>query len=355
MLYACEFTGVAFVLFVGASAVALLWGAGSPLPAIDAPILRRFLTGTMFAAAVLAVVYSPIGQRSGGHLNPAMTVGFWALGRVRGRDVLPYVAAQTAGAFAGVALAAALFPELMRSVQYAATLPGDGYTWRSALPVEIVSTFALAFLVFVCVNTPRVAARTGLIAGAFLVTLFTFEMPVTATSVNPARSLAPAVLFPVLRDAWLYILGPIAGATLAAAAYRARWGASAVCAKLYHTEKYPCPFQCGYRLVRAGEVVMTEGDVGTEAYVLDRGALRVTRQGILLAELGPGSWVGEMSLLLGEPRSATVTALTDAQLRRVTPQSFARLLSEDPARTQELLRQLASRVKEASAQVARGN
>jgi hypothetical protein len=173
-------------------------------------------------------------------------------------------------------------------------------------------------------------------------------------SVNPARSLAPAVLFPVWRDQWLYIVGPCAGALLAAIVYRGQFGEATVCAKLYHTEKYPCPFDCGYRLVRAGDIVMQEGEAGDEAYVLDRGSLRVTREGALLAELGPGSWVGEMSLLLDEPRSATVTAITDAQLRRVTKQSFVRLLSQDPERTQELLRQLARRVKDSSAQLARG-
>lgn len=342
------------MLFFGVSAVAVMWGDGSPIPAIEPPILRRFLTGLLFAGGATAVVYSPLGQRSGGHINPAVTLAFWTLGKVPGRDVLPYITAQVAGAFAGVALAALLWGDLARSVQYAVTLPGDGWTWVGALVAETASTFALAFLIFVCVNKPRIASRTGLIAGSLVVMLVTIEAPVSGTSVNPARSLAPAVLFPVLRDQWLYLLGPIAGALLAALTYRRRWGQGTVCAKLYHTEKYPCPFDCGYRLVRAGGVVMSEGETGDEAYVLDRGTLRVTRDGALLAELGPGSWVGEMSLLLDEPRSATVTALTDVQLRRVTRDSFARLLAQDPNRTQELLRQLARRVKESSAQLARG-
>lgn len=90
------------------------------------------------------------------------------------------------------------------------------------------------------------------------------------------------------------------------------------------------------------------------AYLVERGELRVTRDGLTLAELGPGAWVGEMSLLLDEPRSATVTALTGVQLRRITKESFGRLLAEDPARTQELLRQLAARVRESNRQLAGG-
>ena len=341
------------MLCIGASAVALMWGAGSPVPVLEPPLLRRFVTGVLFAGGATAVVYSPLGQRSGAHINPAVTLAFWMLGKVPGRDVAPYIGAQVSGAFLGVGVAALLFPDLMRSVQYAATAPGEGWTWAGALAAEIICTFLLVFLIFVCVNKPSVAARTGLIAGSLVVAMVTIEAPISGMSVNPARSLAPATFVPIFRDQWLYIVGPIAGALLAALVYRRRLGESTVCAKLYHTEKYPCPFQCGYRLVHAGDVVMTEGEVGTEAYVLDRGALRVTREGALLAELGPGSWVGEMSLLLDEPRSATVTATTDAQLRRVTKDSFARLLAQDPARTQDLLRQLARRVKDSSAHVAR--
>jgi aquaporin Z len=352
LVYACEFAGTAVMLFVGVAAVALMWGAGSPIPAVENAALRRFLTGLLFAGGATAVVYSPLGQISGAHINPAVTLAFWWLGKVPGRDVLPYIAAQTAGAFAGVALAALAFGDLARSVQLAATVPGEGWTWAGALAAESASTFALVFLIFVCVNKPALAARTGLIAGALVVLLVTIEAPISGTSVNPARSLAPAALFPVFRDQWLYIVGPIAGGWLAAVAYRREWGQSTVCAKLYHTAKYPCPFDCGYRLVHAGEVVMAEGERGDEAYLVERGQLRVTRDRALLAELGPGAWVGEMSLLLDEPRSATVTAVTDVQLRRVTKDSFARLLSADPERTQELLRQLARRVKESSAQLA---
>lgn len=353
LIYAAEFVGTAVMLFIGVSAVALMWGAGSPLPAIEPPILRRFLTGLLFAGGATLVVYSPLGQRSGGHINPAVTLAFWLLGKVPARDVLPYIAAQVAGAIAGVALAALVLGDLARSVQYAATAPGDGWTWGSALIAEAVATFALVFLIFVCVNKPSVAARTGIFAGLLVVALVTVEAPISGTSVNPARSAAPALLVPLVRDQWIYVVGPIAGAILAAIAYRGRWGETTVCAKLYHTAKYPCPFEtCGYRLLRAGDVVMHEGETGDEAYLLERGMLRVTREGALLAELKPGSWVGEMSLLLDEPRSATVTAVTEVQLRRVTRESFARLLVEDPARTQDLLRQLAGRIREANKQLA---
>jgi aquaporin Z len=352
-LYACEFLGTAVMLFVGVSAVALLWGSGSPIAPIENEVLRRFVTGLLFAGGATAVVYSPLGQKSGGHINPAVTLAFWRLGKFPARHVVPYVLAQIAGAIAGVAAAVAALGDLVGRVQYAATAPGQGWTWMGALTAEVICTFALVFLIFVCVNKPAVAARTGLLAGALVVLLVTIEAPISGTSVNPARSAAPALFVPLVRDQWIYVAGPFAGALLAVDVYRRKRGGSTVCAKLYHTAAYPCPFEtCGYRIAKAGEVVMREGETGTEAYLVERGALRVTRDGVTLADLERGDWVGEMSLLLDEPRSATVRAVTETQLRRVTKESFGRVLADDPGRTQELLRQLARRVRETSERVA---
>jgi fumarate reductase subunit D len=258
------------------------------------------------------------------------------------------------GALAGTVAAGLAWRELTPAVQYAATTPGDGYPAWGALVAETAITFLLVFTIFVCVNLPRVAPRTGLIAGALVAVLVMIEAPVSGTSLNPARTLGPAIVVPLYRDVWLYVVGPCLGALLAVAAYSRQWGRTTVCAKLYHTEKYPCPFdQCGYRLAAAGETVMREGEPGDEAYVVERGALDVQRgSGMSLARLGPGDWVGEMSLLLDEPRSATVVAASDVQLRRVTKQDFGRVLAHDPERTEELLRQLARRVKESSDRVA---
>jgi hypothetical protein len=213
------------------------------------------------------------------------------------------------------------------------------------------------FLIFVCVNKPRIAPKTGIIAGSLVAFLVMVEAPMTGTSLNPARTLGPAVLAPNYTALWVYFAGPIAGALLAVAAFTGQWGKKTVCAKLYHTEKYPCPFDsCDYRLVKAGETVMTEGEPSTEAYVVERGHLDVRRgaatDAVALARLGPGDWVGEMGLLLDEPRSATVVAATDAQLRRVTKHDMGHVLTEDPPRTEELLRQLARRVKAANERVA---
>jgi aquaporin Z len=99
--YVCEFAGTAIMLFIGVSAVAFMWAPGSPVPAVHSPMLRRLLTGVLFGAGATAVVYSPLGQISGGHINPAVTVAFWRMGKVPTRDALMYIAAQFLGAFVG--------------------------------------------------------------------------------------------------------------------------------------------------------------------------------------------------------------------------------------------------------------
>ena len=351
--YLSEFAGTAIMLFIGVSAVAFMWGPGSPVPVVPNGALRRLLTGILFAGGATAVVYSPLGQISGGHINPAVTLAFWRLGKVSARDAVIYVVMQFAGAFVGAYAAGVAWGGLTRGVQYAATVPGEGYTWAGALAAETAITFLLVFLIFVCVNKPKVAPRTGLLAGSLVALLVMIEAPVTGTSLNPARTLGPAVLAPNYTGLWIYFAGPAAGALIAVAAFTGQWGKQTVCAKLYHTEKYPCPFdQCSYRLVTAGETVMKEGDPGAEAYVVERGLLDVRRGDASLARLGPGDWVGEMALLLDEPRSATVTAATDAQLRRVTRHDMGHVLAEDPRRTEELLRQLARRVKAVNERVA---
>ena len=357
--YLSEFAGTAIVLFIGVSAVAFMWGPGSPVPVVPNGALRRLLTGILFAGGATAVVYSPLGQMSGGHINPAVTLAFWRLGKVPTRDAVLYVVMQFLGAFVGAYAAGVAWGHLTVGVQYAATVPGDGYNSAGALAAETVITFLLVFLIFVCLNKPRIAPRTGLLAGSLVALLVMIEAPITGTSLNPARTLGPAVLSGNYRALWVYFAGPVAGALIAVAAFSGQWGKQTVCAKLYHTEKYPCPFDsCSYRLVKAGEALMTEGEPAGDAYVVERGRLDVRRgaglDGVELAHLGPGDWVGEISLLLDEPRSATVIAATDAQLRRVTKHDLGHVLTEDPQRTQELLRQLARRLKAASDRAARG-
>jgi len=273
------------------------------------------------------------------------------MGKVPARDAVIYMVSQFAGALVGAYGAGLAWGPLTAGVHYAATVPGEGFSVAGAFAGEILITFLVVFTIFVCLNKPRLAAVTGLVVFALRAVLGVIEAPVSGASLNPARTLGPALLAPSYTALWVYFAGPAIGALVAVAAYRGKWGRATVCAKLYHTEKYACPFEtCSYRLAKAGETVMRAGELGSEMYLVDRGTLDVrlpeaSSDGMLVAKLGPGDWVGELSLILDEPRSATVIAATDAQLRRFTKHDLGHILTEDPDRTLELVRQLARRVK----------
>lgn len=357
--YFAEFLGTALMMVIGIGAVTLMWATQSPMrELIPSDDLRRLLTGMMFAGGATLVVLSRLGQRSGGHLNPAVTLAFWWKGQIKSSDAICYAIAQTLGAVAGVMLVARAGGEWATSVQLGITEPGSGYTATSAFVAEIVITFLLVFLIFYCVASERLANKTPYIAGSLVALLVFVEAPVSGTSLNPARSFAPALLTMNFSANWIYWAAPVLGALLAVLAFgelfpeKRRKG----CAKLYHTERYRCIFSnCDYTLVPAGTKLFDEGEAAERAYVIERGELEIRRsengKEVVLAKLGPGEWVGEMALLLNLPRSATVIATTDAQLRAVTQENFAHVIEEHPEETLRLLKQVAKRLHETDRRV----
>lgn len=171
--------------------------------------------GGTAAAAGLAVflLIQAFGPISGSHLNPAVTVGFWAAGRMPGRLVLPYALAQVGGALAGSGLLRLLAPA---GSMLGATRPAHGAA--EALAVEAILTF---WLVLVVLRVAHGSREQGLLAGLAIGATVGLEAlvagPLTGASMNPARSLAPALLNGQLAGIWLYVAGPLAGALLAVA------------------------------------------------------------------------------------------------------------------------------------------
>ena len=357
--YLSELVGTAIMMAIGVGAITLFWAPGSPVPRIDPERLRLLATGLIFAGGATLVVYSPLGRMSGGHLNPAVTCAFWRLGRINSRDAVVYVIAQTIGAVAGVAAVRLVAGDLGTSVELGMTRPGVGVSPFAASVFEIAITFALMFLILAFLNKPTLAPRTGIAAGSLVALLVMLEAPLTGTSLNPARSLAPALLMQRLDGVWIYLVAPPIGALLAAAAWRGRWGSrqALICAKLYHAGPSPCQFAtCPYVTLRAGDVVIRENEPGDTAYVIEAGEVEVRRRAqpsdMILGRLGPGQWFGEMSVLLGEPRSATIVAITDGRARRLTREAFEQALADDPAHALALMRQLAARLRETDRRLA---
>jgi aquaporin Z len=244
--YVAEFVGTALLLLVGLSAVCADFSTRSPVvSAIPDSNLRRLITGIIFAGTGTAIVYSRLGKRSGGHINPAVTLAFLRLGKISPRSAAIYIAVQTAGALTGAALVLAIWGSWAMSVNIGATVPKDGGV-AAAVAAEVGVTFLLVSLILNFVDRPRLMPFTAAGAGA-LVAFFVFvEAPVSGTSLNPARTLGPAVVGGTFTDVWIYLVAPPLGALAAALLYRHR-RSSVACGKLLHSDTVKCRFlDCQY-------------------------------------------------------------------------------------------------------------
>jgi aquaporin Z len=197
-----EFLGTAALIFAGTGAIVINDISGGAIGHAGIAIT--------FGLIVLAMIYT-LGDVSGAHLNPAVTIAFSAAGRFDANRVPPYIAAQLAGAFTASGLLRILFPG---HATLGATLPA-GPTFQSFI-LEILLTFLL-MLVILSVSTG--AKEKGITAGIAIGAVITLEAmfagPVCGASMNPARSLAPAVVSGNFNTLWLYLVAPVLGAMLA--------------------------------------------------------------------------------------------------------------------------------------------
>lgn len=170
----------------------------------------------VFGLVVMAMIYAT-GHLSGAHLNPAVTVAFAATRHLPRAEAAAYVAAQLAGALAATLALAAVWPS--QPAELGATIPtvGDG----SALVYEaLMSAFLMFVIMAVATDTRAVGAAAAIAIGATVGLDALFGGPVTGASMNPARSLGPALVSGDLSHLWLYLVGPVAGTVIGALAYQ---------------------------------------------------------------------------------------------------------------------------------------
>jgi aquaporin Z len=247
--YTLEALGLGLFMVAAVGAATLLEHPASPIHgAVPNPMARRALMGLAMGATSMALVYSPIGARSGAHFNPATTAMFYRLGRVSGRDLAGYATAQVAGGLGGLLLAGWLFAPWIadRTVRYVATSPGP---WgdTAAFVAEAAMTFVLMSVVLRVANHPRWSRWTGVAAGCLVALYITIEAPVSGMSLNPARSLGPSLATGELDRFWIYLLAPVLGMFAAAEVYvRQRGRARVFCAKLHHHTAARCIFHCRF-------------------------------------------------------------------------------------------------------------
>jgi len=251
--YLMEFAEISLYMFCLCLFATLFQNPISPVRHFVAiGFLRRALMGLAVGATVVAIVMSPWGRQSGGHMNPAMTFAFYRLGKVAPWDALFYGIAQFSGATGGVALAAAL---LRRSagngaVRYAVTAPGE-YGPLVAFLAELVISFLLMMTVLVLTHRPSLAPHTAYFVGLLYLLNTTFEAPLSGMSMNPARTFGPAAYAGYWHALWIYLFAPTIGMLGAAGFFlRVRQGRGPYCAKLYHDDKKRCIFRHEYQQVK---------------------------------------------------------------------------------------------------------
>jgi aquaporin Z len=248
--YALEALGLALFMLSAATFASVIEHPDSPMrAAVTDALPRRLLMGIAMGLTAMTLIYSPLGARSGGHLNPATTITFLRLGRMHGVDAAAYVVAQFAGGLAGIAVAAALLARWIDapSVRYVATVPGEMWGVAAAFVAEAVITFVLMIVILHVSNHTRWSRYTGVCAGLLVATYITIEAPISGMSMNPARSLGPALLSGALAPLWIYFVAPALGMLSAAELFVRTRGPSAVfCAKLHHHTAARCIFHCRF-------------------------------------------------------------------------------------------------------------
>jgi aquaporin Z len=199
--YLAEFIGTFALVFFGTGAMV-----------IDTihPNIGVLGIAIAFGAVVMAMIYT-FGETSGAHINPAVTIGFAFAGRFEKKLVIPYIIAQILGAVAASLILKVLFPD---QLLYGNTLPSDG--WLQSFILEFILTFILMFVILKVSSGSKETGTMAAIAigGTVLIEALVFG-PITGASMNPARSIAPALASVNFQDLWLYIVAPILGAIAA--------------------------------------------------------------------------------------------------------------------------------------------
>lgn len=246
--YLCESACLGLFMISAGGFTALLEHPGSPVHnAIPSAFARLALNGLAMGLTAIALIYSPLGARSGAHMNPAVTWTFFRLGKVQPWDALFYPIFQTLGGIAGVLLMRFVLGKIFTEapVNYVVTVPGKAGA-TTAFLAEIVIACGMMLLVLFMTNTPKLARFTGFCGGTLVFLYITFEAPLSGMSINPARTIASALPSGVWTAGWVYFIAPVGGMLLAVEIYRVlKNGAQVACAKWNHDPRQPCIF-CGH-------------------------------------------------------------------------------------------------------------
>ena len=239
---------------------------------------NRVVAGIAMGLTAVAIISSPWGQRSGAHMNPAVTLTFLSLGKITPWDALFYAIAQFAGGAAGVLLSAWVLGPVLARVQFVATVPGPDGPWVAfaaefaisfllisivlnvansrrftrftpwvAFAAEFTISFLLISIVLRVSNSRRFTRFTPWVAGFLVASFISVESPLSGMSMNPARTVGSALSSGIWSAVWVLFLAPALAMLSAGQLYRHWRGAHRVfCAKYHHHNDTPCIFRCNY-------------------------------------------------------------------------------------------------------------
>lgn len=220
--FLAEFFGTFVLVFFGCGTAVVCGGFTG---GTGAGYLGVVAIALAFGLSIVAAAYA-IGHVSGCHVNPAVSLAVWLNGGMSFFNMIGYMIAQVAGAFAGSALLSVVVANSDKLSGTGANgygaLSGVGLGFNGAIVVEVVLTFVFVMTILGVTSSEKTSHMAGLVIGLTLTLVHLIGIPLTGTSVNPARSLAPAVFAggQALSQVWVFVAAPFAGAILAALVFR---------------------------------------------------------------------------------------------------------------------------------------